>query len=201
MSSLKVTYFDAPGRAEPVRLAFAIAGIKFEDERLSGPEFGAMKPKLPVGSVPVLTVDGAVYAQSAAMLRYAGKRSNLYPTDDLAAMRVDEVMDTVEEVITRVFMDSSAEARKKLVDEVVPRYFSRLDQIAADNKGSSWFVGNSMTVADIKCYTFVQTLKAGVLENIPANVVDKYTHVLQVCKAVGETPKIAEWEKAHQPKA
>jgi hypothetical protein len=36
MSSLKVTYFNAAGRAELTRLLFKIGGIAFEDERLSG---------------------------------------------------------------------------------------------------------------------------------------------------------------------
>jgi hypothetical protein len=36
MSSLKVTYFNAAGRAELTRLLFKIGGVAFEDERLSG---------------------------------------------------------------------------------------------------------------------------------------------------------------------
>ena len=36
MSRIKLTYFDFDGgRAEPTRLALSIAGIAFEDERLS----------------------------------------------------------------------------------------------------------------------------------------------------------------------
>jgi hypothetical protein len=34
MPHLKLTYFDAPGRAEPIRLALRMAGLPFEDERL-----------------------------------------------------------------------------------------------------------------------------------------------------------------------
>ena len=32
--NIKLTYFDARARAEPVRLSFAYAGIKFEDARM-----------------------------------------------------------------------------------------------------------------------------------------------------------------------
>jgi hypothetical protein len=32
-----------PGRAEPIRVAFHIGGVPFEDERLSFPDFGAAK--------------------------------------------------------------------------------------------------------------------------------------------------------------
>ena len=35
-SSIKLTYFDARGRAETSRLILAFAGAAFEDERLTG---------------------------------------------------------------------------------------------------------------------------------------------------------------------
>lgn len=43
MPKLKLTYFNMPGRAEPVRLALKINGVDFEDNRISGPEFGALR--------------------------------------------------------------------------------------------------------------------------------------------------------------
>ena len=44
-------------------------------------------------SQPVLEVDGVSATQSVAHLRYAGKKSGLYPTDDMQALRVDEILD------------------------------------------------------------------------------------------------------------
>lgn len=202
MASLKLTYLDIADRGEPIRLALAVAGIEFEDERISGAEFGAIKPKLPLGCVPVLSVDDVVYAQSSAILRYVGKRGGLYPRDDdLPAMRVDEVVDMIEEVSEKLYIGSSAAARKKLVDGVVPRYLSRLNEIAEENERSPWLVGSSMTVADLKCYVFVSALTSGWYEHVPADVVNKYTYVLQACKAVSEQDRVAEWEKAHLLKA
>ena len=43
--------------------------------------------------VPVLEVHGVNVTQSVAHLRYAGKKSGLYPTDDLQALRVNEILD------------------------------------------------------------------------------------------------------------
>jgi len=56
---LKLTYFNAPGRAYAIRTALRMGGIEFEDEFIDGKELMANKPsspKLPLGSVPVLTV-------------------------------------------------------------------------------------------------------------------------------------------------
>ena len=53
----KLTYFDVKGRAEITRLLFSYAGIPFVDDRLSREQFAALKPSLPAGQVPVLTID------------------------------------------------------------------------------------------------------------------------------------------------
>jgi len=50
---LKLTYFDAPWRGEPIRNAFKIGGISFEDERVQFKYFPGLKPSLPFGSLPI----------------------------------------------------------------------------------------------------------------------------------------------------
>ena len=43
MASIKLIYFDIPGRAEAIRIALHSGGVKFEDSRISGPEFASLK--------------------------------------------------------------------------------------------------------------------------------------------------------------
>ena len=43
MPSIVLTYFDIPGPAEAIRLAFYIAGVPFEDRRVSRNDFANMK--------------------------------------------------------------------------------------------------------------------------------------------------------------
>ena len=82
---IKLTYFDIEGVAEPIRLAFALAGVEFEDDRVKFPQWAELKPKTPHGTLPIMTIDdGPVIVQSQAMLRYAAsldKTGSLYPTD------------------------------------------------------------------------------------------------------------------------
>ncbi|CAK4731500.1 unnamed protein product, partial [Aphanomyces euteiches] len=92
--SMKLTYFDLPGRAETIRLALAIGGVPFQDDRVPRAAWPALKPTVPFKQLPVLTVDGQVFCQSNAIARYIGILSGLYPTDNaLDALRIDEICD------------------------------------------------------------------------------------------------------------
>ncbi|KAG7398714.1 hypothetical protein PHYBOEH_010664 [Phytophthora boehmeriae] len=96
---LKFTYMPHPGRGEPIRLAFFIGGIEFEDERITREELANRKPSLPFNQLPVLEVDGEVIAQSLAILRYAGTLSGLYPvTDALTAYLIDELFAILDDM-------------------------------------------------------------------------------------------------------
>jgi prostaglandin-H2 D-isomerase / glutathione transferase len=46
----------------------------------------------------VLTVDGETVAQSAAILRYAGKLSGLYPLNYIEAAKCDAVLDSIADM-------------------------------------------------------------------------------------------------------
>lgn len=41
----KLTYFDIRGRAEPIRLLFAVAQVPFEDKRIAGQEWPSLKSR------------------------------------------------------------------------------------------------------------------------------------------------------------
>ena len=82
MSKLKLIYFDFHGgRGEPARLALAIAGIDFDEERVPLNDWLRRKADTPFGGLPVLEVDGATVSQSNGINRYVGKLAGLYPSD------------------------------------------------------------------------------------------------------------------------
>ena len=57
--SLKLVYFNAPGRGYAIRAALRIGNIPFEDTFIEFAELKAAKPsspQFPLGSVPVLHV-------------------------------------------------------------------------------------------------------------------------------------------------
>lgn len=57
MSQYKLYYFNAKGRAEPIRLIFAAAGQKYEDIRFERDEWPQHKPKSPTGQSPFIEIN------------------------------------------------------------------------------------------------------------------------------------------------
>lgn len=153
---LKVTYFNGPGRAELTRLLLAAGGVEFVDERISGPEFGALKPTLPLGQLPTIQVDGVTFSQSMAMARYAAKVSGLYPADPVAALRNDMISETLcdvgEAFVNIMFVEKDeavkAEKTKKFVDETIPKAFGVLEGMVQ----GKFFGGDEMAHADVHLF-------------------------------------------------
>ncbi len=179
MSSYKLTYFDFDGgRAEPIRIAFHAAGIQFEDNRLSFPEFGEMRQGTRFNSVPVLEIDGAAVTQSNALSRYVGKMAGLYPADDLQALYCDEVLGALEDlshyiVITFGLKDEQLRlAREKLVEGWLSVYLRGLDELLTRG-GGEYFADNSLTVADLKAFVQTRSLRSGNLDHVPTDLVQR----------------------------
>jgi glutathione S-transferase len=204
MPKLVLTYFDFDGsRGETARIAMHLAGIPFEDRRIPTKDWPAQRDGMPFQQLPVLEVDGMQIAQSNTINRYVGRLASLYPKDELQAARVDEVMDAVEDISSKVGQtmrledaDAKRAAREALVAGPLPRY---LQQIEARLKagGGEWFAENRLTVADLKCYYWVRWLKSGALDHIPADIVDRHAPLLaKHFERVKAQPKIAAYYAA-----
>jgi len=174
---IKVIYFDAPGKAEAIRIALTIGGIEFEDVRLVRDLWQSeFKATTPLGQVPVLQVGDKMLAESLAILRYAGKIAHLYPTDPWEAAKVDEFIYLLEDLgqargqggppggrrpgqggqgqqeLTpeeKAERDARmAEREAKLKNEVLPKFGPLLEKTIKSN-GGPYAVGSSLTIADL----------------------------------------------------
>ena len=92
---LHLHYLDMKGLAEPLRLTLRLGRLPFEETVVTYDDVSKMRDAdggagaaIPFGQVPVLEIDGVAFAQSAALLRWAGKRAGLYP-DGLRQLRCD----------------------------------------------------------------------------------------------------------------
>jgi glutathione S-transferase len=199
MPQLKVTYFDLAGsRGEEVRLALALAGVPFEDNRIDRATFASLKPDLPFGAVPVLEVEGrGCFGQSNAILRLIGRMYGLHPEDPFEAARHDALMDAAEDLRHRIFptlrMDDPAAkkaARQRLVSDYLPLWGSCVDR----QIGNEPFIGGTRpNVADVKLYIVARWISSGSLDDIPANSFDPYARIKTVVGSVSSHPAIAGW--------
>jgi len=184
MTAYKLTYFDFDGgRGEPIRIAFHAAGIEFEDNRLSFPEFSEMRQSTRFNSLPVLEIDGAAVTQSNALSRYVGKMAGLYPADDLQALYCDEVLGALEDVshhVVRTFGlkgDELREAREKFVDGWLTIFLRGLGELLARG-GGEYFADNRLTVADLKAFVQTRWLCSGTLDHVPTDLVQRVAPTL-----------------------
>ena len=156
MPDLKLHYFDFNGgRGEVARLAMWLGRIEFDDQRIPLTDWPAQRDAMPFKALPVLEVDGELISQSNAINRYIGKLSGLYPDDRLEALRCDEVMDAVEDVVTQVVLTFVIEYAGQ---PIIPGLWARLstwcvgDTLVAHHMAfdRSWIVKNGLSVAALE---------------------------------------------------
>ncbi|CAI5739917.1 unnamed protein product [Hyaloperonospora brassicae] len=196
--SLKLTYFDAPGRAELSRLVLSAGNVSFEDERLSRDAFRAIKSSLPLGQVPVLEIDGTTYSQSMAIARYAAKLSGLYPREPLAALRVDMVSESLVDVrsllaeIAYKTPDEALKAEKTatLLQELVPKTLTLLERLVQ----RPFVLGHELTYADVQLFDLVHNG----LHQYPTFSLAAYPHLTTLVANVEANANVAAYLAKHK---
>jgi len=185
MPELKLRYFDFNGgRGESARLALAIGGVAFQDDRVPPADWPSVKEQAPFHALPTLEVDGELLTQSNAINRFVGKLAGLYPEDAWQAARCDEVMDAVEDIVMQVVVtfgmeDEAAKraAREVLVAGPIRLYLTRLQEMLLA-RGGEYFADGRLTVVDLRVYVWVQNLRSGVLDHVPRDLVDRFAPAL-----------------------
>lgn len=166
---LTLTYLDARGIAESTRLTLAIGRVSFRDDRITREEVHKRRGALPFGQVPTLRVgDENLYCQSAAILKYAGRRAGLFPSDTEAQLRCDMVLEIIAElgrdllplwyksVLRRDPMTGAPgvlltqaqvlNVRIRVSTSYLPVGYRRLEKILGEGP---YFCGDAMTIADV----------------------------------------------------
>jgi prostaglandin-H2 D-isomerase / glutathione transferase len=205
LQGCKLTYFSLAGRGEATRLALAIGGIQFEDHRVEFPQWGALKPTTPWGSLPVLKLStGQEIAQQRSVLRLVGKEVGLYPTDDnVKAALVDSLMDACEDVGSKTTAEGQG-LEKTLKEEARAKAFAKggavcnlLDNIekfiGMHGKGG-YAVGDSLTIADIFVFTSLGAVVSGLYDGVPVDALDSgFPNINAVRKTVRSQDAVVKW--------
>lgn len=203
--TFKILYFDFPyWRTEAARVALFMSGIEFEDKRVDREEFAKLKPELPFGQVPLLYFNGKPLAQSLAIIRFVGKKSGLYPKDDFEAAKVDAIMDHCSD-ITNLLTPSlrekdearKLEMRAALAEETLPDALAKLERLLKANGNTKYFVGKSLTVADLCVWRLIGWFTSGAMDGIPKDIIAPYLLLNENIQLVDSLPKVVEWKAKH----
>jgi glutathione S-transferase len=200
---ITLVYFKFPfWRAEVSRLALHLGGIDFENRFVTGADFKTARQdgSLPFGQMPILIVDGETIAQTGAIARFCGKLGGLYPTEDaLAAAKIDQLIDAATDITNQIsptmrIKDTHAKlaARKVLAEESLPKWLSYLEALAPTD-GRTYFVGNTLTIADLAIWRLMDWIKGGILDGVPVHIIDPYPGLQVHHDRIGSIPKIQQW--------
>jgi glutathione S-transferase len=200
MSKPKLTYFDAPvSRGEECRLAFHIAGVPFEDVRLTREAWAALKPNTPFGGVPMLEVPGKpALAQSNAILGYIGRSHGLHPQDAFEAARHEAMMGHVEDLRAGVdpsMRISDAAEKKKARLALAEGYLPAWGRYAESQITGSgpFFAGEKLNVVDIKLFIALRWFASGALDHVPSTVFAGFAKLNRVFEAVRDDARVRAW--------
>lgn len=193
MPHYKLTYFPVKALAEPIRFLFSYGGIDFEDVRFNRDDWPKLKSTTPYGQVPMLEIDGKKINQSTAIARYIAKQVGLAGKNDLEALEMDAIVDTIHDVRAKLAAfhyeeNPDVKASKLAVaNEVVPFVLERLDAQVKNNGG--YFVGGAVSWADITFVALLDYLNF----MYKSDLIEKYDNLKALKKKVLEIPAIKSW--------
>jgi glutathione S-transferase len=168
----KLIYFNGKGRAEIIRLIFAVVGVEYEDHRFapnadndtnpsrSNDEFVELKKSgiSITGQVPYLEIDGLKLVQSMAIARFLAGRYGLFGNGTEAhRVQIDMIIDTVQDCINkyvemRIEKDEERKATltKDFWETMCVKYGEILEKFLDHNEiKSGYFVGDRLSLADL----------------------------------------------------
>jgi glutathione S-transferase len=81
------------------------------------------------------------------------------------------------------------------------RLYLRVESVFLnENVESGWFVGKSMSIADLAMWRLLGWLRSGVLDGVPTNILENFTGLQQLHNRVDSLPKVGKWMERHYGK-
>ncbi|XP_052071714.1 glutathione S-transferase 1-like [Mytilus californianus] len=195
MAEYKLTYFNLKGRGELCRLLFVLADKKYEDHRFEREEWKVLKPSMPLGQVPVMTVGGTQIPQSGAIIRYLAREFGLYGKNNMEITMVDVIIETIDEArsefvkwIKEEDAAKKVEISKKLKEEVFPKFITFVEKMLSDN-GGQFLVGSEVTLADVAVFDVISRIS----DMWSQELMNMSTVLKAHCEKIATIPNIKAW--------
>ena len=159
----ELIYFDAQGRAQPIRYLFNLLNVDFVDTRLSREEWAEIKASEKYGKgtqLPLLVnrKTGEVKNQSKSILNFLCEEFGLVPFGSEGRYEQDWFFDTKEDFEKKpgardaIFTE---DASYEVIDFTIENYSAFLDKLNSRwSDGRKHIAGNNVSAADLTLLTF-----------------------------------------------
>lgn len=191
--AISLTYFDFEGsRGLECRLALTAAGVAYEDIRLNRDQWLELKPSVPFGALPVLTVGNRRIAQSNAILGYIGRGHGLHPTDSWQAAEHEALMQSVEDLRAKLpdGKGQTPDEKKAAREAFAAGWLSQWAATVSAQIAGPFLAGQGLNVADIKLYVIMRSMLTGTFDHIHAAGFDAFPKLVALHAAVDAHPAI-----------
>ncbi|XP_035670647.1 hematopoietic prostaglandin D synthase-like [Branchiostoma floridae] len=192
----RLVYFNIRGRAELTRLLFAAADLQYEDQRFefSSDQWKELKPKTPMGQLPLLYVDDVPLCQSTTIARYVARTTGLAGKTPLDEAKADMIVDGLDDLAKKLLAvfnekdeEKKAELQKELAGGFLPQFLGNYEKLAS---AEGFFVGGSLTWADLAFFNMI-----GWVTPMNPAVLDGFSNLAKVMDNVQSQQGVARWLK------
>jgi len=202
-SHVELTYFDTRGLAEVIRLLLSFLDVDYAEKNISSrEEWLALKPSLPYGQVPLLTVNGKRMVQRKAIEKYICTKHHLYGKDADEAYEIDSINESVADFTNALPMrdilseDPSAEEKASAFEKSSMKWYLNIwNEMLTKRSPHTHLVGDGITYADITLFSALRTFR-----QIPrfSHSLDEYFSLVKFYDHVATQPTIAKYLTSHK---
>nr|AUS83917.1 glutathion S-transferase pi [Eisenia fetida] len=157
----KLQYFPVRGRAQALRYIVVDNDLEVQEEVINKIDWPAMKPKTPLGQLPVFHDGDLHISQSNAILRYVARKHGLFGKNDKEAALIDMINDQQED-IRQAYMHliyQEYDTGKDAYIKNLPTQLATLEKVLGENKGGAeFFVGDKISFVDYTIFDLLDNL-------------------------------------------
>jgi len=198
VKSRELTYFGIRGRGESIRVVMHHLGMEFKDNGIMGQDFPALKPKLPLGQLPLLTEtysDGSTFEipESLTILKHLARVGNIYGADEKERVRADYILEALanfnERKVAEQFagfpnFNKDAAKRDAFYNNDLGTMVNMYKKFLDETK-SGFLVGQSVTHTDIYGYNALDAI-----QNFRPGCLDGHQELIAFHQKVANLPNI-----------
>ncbi|XP_078506779.1 glutathione S-transferase P 1-like [Lissotriton helveticus] len=162
MAQYTITYFDLRGRTEHMRFLLADQGCEWKEDKVTAEDWVSGKAEIRktalFGQLPVFVDGDFILVQSNTILRYLGRKYDLYGKNIKEAALIDMANDGLEDLRQKFakFFFYEWETSKEKYMEDLPNQLRPFERLLSQN-ASGYLAGSKVSFADYNLLDVIQS--------------------------------------------